>query len=276
MPDQSGLPENLHLPDILDVMQTAAEQASLAVLEVYRKDATVEWKTDGSPVTEADHRAEECILAALAPLGLPVLAEESVSAGRIPQLGHTWFVVDPLDGTKEFLARNGEFTVNIGLIHDNYPVAGIIIAPDLNKAYIGSALGAFSFEPGSNWRAGTPVTVSGDTPIRLATSRSHRNSKASKVGAALGTGSEIRIGSSLKLCLLADGQANLYPRLSPTCEWDIGAGQAILEAAGGSVLTLDGERLSYGKAGANFLNPWFVAASTRALAARAIGIAAAG
>lgn len=244
-------------------MIAAALAAGQAIMAVYRRPIVAQHKLDGSPVTEADRAAEAIILDHLANLGLPVLAEESAAAGRIPELGRRFFVVDPLDGTKEFLARNSEFTVNIALIEDGRPVAGVVTAPAGNRGWFGDAAGAFAFAISDDAEAGPPTRIGvGDTvPPRLVASRSHGHAALAELMRRVPVGPDVSVGSSLKFCMLAEGKAELYPRLTPTCEWDTAAGQAVLEAAGGSVLTLAGSPLGYGKRGDGFINPHFVAAN---------------
>lgn len=256
---------------LLDQMLAAAISASEAILEVYAREVVAEHKLDGSPVTEADARAEQIILERLRPTGLPVLAEESVSAGRIPSLGERFFVVDPLDGTREFLKRNGEFTVNIALCEGGRPRAGVVIAPVTGAAYWGSAEGAFGGTvEGGAIHGHNRITVDTEGPLRIVASRSHRHPAVSVLCEKMHVAADVSVGSSLKFGLLATGAAQLYPRFGPTCEWDTAAGQAVLEAAGGVVLNLDGTPLTCGHADRRFLNGPFVAAASDSLARTAI------
>jgi 3'(2'), 5'-bisphosphate nucleotidase len=252
------------------MMIEAAAAAATVICEVYERPHSSSAKADGSPVTEADGRAEEVILTHLAHTGIPVLAEESVSAGRIPTLGDRFFVVDPLDGTKEFLKRNGEFTVNIALCERDRPLAGVVLVPTTGAVYWGSPAGAFE----ATARDGAvsnrmPLAVDCSEPFKIVASRSHGHAALEGLMEAFGITDDVSVGSSLKFCLLANGAAQLYPRFTPTCEWDTAAGQAVLEAAGGVVLTLDGRPLAYGKEADGFLNPFFVAAASEALGLRA-------
>lgn len=256
---------------MLEPMLDAAIAAAEVISEIYERGTTASFKTDGSPVTEADARAESVIIQRLAHLGLPVLAEESVSAGRIPELGERFFVVDPLDGTKEFLKRNGEFTVNIALCEAGRPMMGVVLTPATGKTYWGGPNGAF----GGTLKDGVigdhhQIAVNSGGPLRIVASRSHGHPAIEALVAALGVVEDVSVGSSLKFGLLATGVAQLYPRFGPTCEWDTAAGQAVLEAAGGVVLKLDGTPLNCGHPGNKFLNPPFVAAASRQLADRAI------
>lgn len=248
----------------------AAIAAARVILEVYGRPITAVAKADGSPVTEADSAAEAIILDYLRPTGIPVLGEESVAAGIIPVLGDRYFVVDPLDGTKEFIKRNGEFTVNIALVEDGVPVMGVVLAPATGETFVGDARGAYFCSTLSGATAERrAISVGSGTPLRIVASRSHGHAALATLYETLEIESDMSVGSSLKFCLLARGDAQLYPRLTPTCEWDTAAGQAVLEAAGGAVVTLDGQRLAYGKGDLAFLNPYFVAASSVELARRA-------
>lgn len=240
-------------------------------MDVYSRDIRPDEKADGSPVTEADQKAEAVILAMLAETGLPVLAEESVAAGRIPDLGHRYFVVDPLDGTKEFLKRNGEFTVNIAYCEDGHPVSGVVLAPATGHIYWGGRDGAFAGEVRYGEIADRRILEVSHAPKpRIVASRSHGHAALAELCAALEVAEDVSVGSSLKFCLLASGEAQLYPRFTPTSEWDTAAGQAVLQAAGGVVLDLDGVPLTCGHPEQKFLNTWFVAASSRDLALAAL------
>ncbi len=256
----------LELSKILDLMSKAALAAGEIILDIYNKPISSTQKQDGSPVTIADKLAEKVILDILAKTNIPILAEESASEGNIPELGSQFFVVDPLDGTKEFIKKNGEFTVNIALVENGVPICGIITAPALKQGYIGSKNGAFSFSI-INGKAGsfTPIKSIDTGSINIVASRSHGNSLLDKLQEKIEVCENISVGSSLKFCLLASGKARLYPRFTPTCEWDTAAGQAVLEAAGGVVLTTDTKPLVYGKTDKNFLNPFFLAAGDEAL-----------
>jgi 3'(2'), 5'-bisphosphate nucleotidase len=249
---------------LLDLMLIAAREASAAIMDVYLGDFDAETKSDGSPVTLADQRAEDIILAHLAGTGIPVLAEESVSAGVVTALGERFFVVDPLDGTKEFLKRNGEFTVNIALVENGVPVLGVVLAPATGATFVGGPDGAFEI---SNRDERLPLHTTTDGPVKVVASRSHGHQALEGFCETFQVTDDVSVGSSLKFCLVARGEAQLYPRFTPTCEWDTAAGQAVLEAAGGAVLALDGTPLRYGKGGDN-LNPYFIAAASLELARR--------
>jgi len=267
-----------HDNPFLQVLLDAALAGARAVMATYETDFAVERKADDSPVSEADRQAEAAILTRLAAAlpDIPVVAEEAVAEGRIPSIGRRFLLVDPLDGTKEFISRNGEFTVNIGLIEDGAPIMGVVLAPALGLAYAGSEAGAWTGRIAegasgiADWR---PVRCreAGVSPVAVA-SRSHCNAATEDALARAGAGDRRSIGSSLKFCLLAEAQADFYPRLGPTMEWDTAAGDAVLRAAGGMVVTLDGAPLSYGKTGVagmrEFENPYFLAAGDPAIIAR--------
>ena len=229
-------------------------------MAVYRSDFATRRKDDASPVTEADERAEAHILAGLRKLApqFPIVAEEEVAAGRIPEVGRAFWLVDPLDGTKEFINHNDEFTVNIALVEDGAPTLGVVLAPALGRLFAGDvAGGGASVEDERGRRSIRCRTVPADG-LTVVASRSHGDATALDAFLAGRKVASIRgAGSSLKLCVIAAGEADLYPRLGRTMEWDIAAGHAVLAAAGGSVETLAGAPLRYGKAG--FENPHFVA-----------------
>ena len=236
-----------------------ARAAGAAIMAVYGTDFSVRDKSDASPVTEADVRAEALILAGLRELApdVPVVAEEAAAAGQIPLVGSRFWLVDPLDGTKEFIGRNGEFTVNIALVEGGVPVLGVVLAPALGRLYAG-ALGGGAFVEDDQRRR--PIRCRSVPPAGLTVvgSRSHGDEAAlSAFLAGRKVASVASAGSSLKLCMVAAGEADLYPRLGRTMEWDIAAGHAVLLAAGGGVADLSGAALTYGKPG--FENPHFVA-----------------
>jgi 3'(2'),5'-bisphosphate nucleotidase len=253
-------------PNLLPILIDAALAAGAEIERIYCEGCEVVEKEDGSPVTIADRNAEAIILERLAAAfpDIPVLAEEEAAAGRIPELGRLFFCVDPLDGTRGFVRRTGEFTVNIGLIEEGEAVAGVIYAPDSKRLYYGArgegafrALGGGEPEP----IRPRPRPASGLTAVG---SRSHAAHGTAEKGAHLGIAEFVASSSSLKFCLVADGTADLYPRHGTTAEWDTAAGQAILEAAGGRVMALDEEGKEtgprrYGKSERGFLNPPFIA-----------------
>jgi len=249
---------------LLDLMLDAARAASSAIMDVYLTDFEHVSKLDGSPVTIADHRAEVVIIEKLRGTGIPILAEESAAAGIVPLLGERFFVVDPLDGTKEFLKRNGEFTVNIALVEQGRPTLGVVLAPATGATFVGGPDGAFEI---TNRDELLPLHTSVQGPMKVVASRSHGHGALEGFCETFQVVDDVSVGSSLKFCLVAKGEAQLYPRFTPTSEWDTAAGQAVLEAAGGAVLCLDGSPLSYGKGGDN-LNPFFIAAASAELASR--------
>ena len=243
------------LPRVLEI----AELAGAVILEHYATGTAVKTKADASPVTAADEAGEAVILAALRDLtpDVPIVAEEAVAAGRIPDVGDAPFwLVDPLDGTKEFISGNGEFTVNIGLIEQRTPILGVVLAPARGLAWWGAAgLGAHRRENGTV----RPIQVR-PRPAKAAVavaSRSHREAATDAWLQAEGIEDTVSAGSSLKFCLVAEGRADVYPRFGPTMEWDTAAGDAVLRAAGGRVLTTDGEPFLYVKP--SFRNPGFIA-----------------
>jgi len=245
-----------------------AYDAGRLILKHYAQGAAVRRKADESPVTAADEEAEALILARLAQLapGVPVIAEEEVAAGRVPELGQRFFLVDPLDGTKEFLNRNDEFTVNIALIEDGKPICGVVLAPAKGRAFVGEGeSGAFEIPaPGDGalyLRAARRIAARKAPAgglIAIA-SRTHRDTMIDEYLARYPVAEVIAAGSSLKFALVAAGEADLYPCHGMTMEWDTAAGQAVLESAGGSVKTLDGAVLRYGKVEQGFANPHFIA-----------------
>ncbi|HWU25476.1 MAG TPA: 3'(2'),5'-bisphosphate nucleotidase CysQ [Rhizomicrobium sp.] len=246
-----------------------AWRAGEIILHHYADEAIVaRHKSDRSPVTEADEEAERFILQELARVApnIAVIAEEEAAAGRVPAIGSQFFLVDPLDGTKEFLNRNGEFTVNIAQIENGRPLRGTVFAPAKNRFFFGEkGIGAFEIaaQPGKrpDFASAKRIAVripAADGLVAVA-SRTHRDSKTDEYLARYPVKDFVTAGSSLKFCLLAAGEADIYPRHGTTMEWDTAAGQAVLEAAGGSVKTLDGRPFIYGKTDERFVNPFFVA-----------------
>ena len=256
------------LPQLVDI----ALHAGRTIMDVYDTEFVAGEKADGSAITEADDAAERVILAGLKALApdIPVLAEEAAARGDIPELGERFFLVDPLDGTREFVNRTGEFTVNIALIEKGAPVMGVVYAPALHRLWAGSqndSAWAAETEPdGSALRgdrteiAVRPVPVAG---LIAVASRSHRSAETEELLEKLGAQDFKPAGSSLKFCLVAEGEADVYPRLGRTMEWDTAAGQAVLTAAGGAVHAYeDGAEtgpLAYGKAERGYDNPYFIA-----------------
>ncbi len=244
---------------LVEPIAALAEDAGHAILEVYSTDFTVQSKEDASPVTQADLAAHRWIDAGLRSLtpDIPVISEEAGLADFEER--STWglyWIVDPLDGTREFVNRNDEFTVNIALIEDGVAILGVVHVPVFRRTYIGCrGLGAQRRDAGGE---AVPIRVaeSSGTPPRIVGSRSHRGKSLDAYLAALGEHDMVPMGSSLKFCVVAEGDADLYPRLGPTSEWDTAAAQAVVEQAGGSVVTLDGKPMKYNTK-ADILNPHF-------------------
>ena len=249
----------MFLPAISE-LEPIARAAGDAILTIYRQPFAVEYKQDESPLTAADQGAHEVIVQALARLtpDIPVLSEESDAETMQARLGWSrYWLVDPLDGTKEFVSRNGEFTVNIALIDHGRPVWGLVYAPVQDKLwYGGKEVGAWRVADGTHKAIQTRPHEAGQA-WRVVGSRNHLSQATLDYLAPLGEVELVSMGSSLKFCIIAEGGAELYPRLAPTCEWDTAAAQAVLEGAGGSVTQLDGTALAYNKP--DILNPWFVA-----------------
>ena len=248
--------------ELLEPVVRIARAAGEAIMQVYRTDFGVRGKADASPVTEADVRAEKLILEGLRALTpqLPIVAEEAVSAGHVPTVGSRFWLVDPLDGTKEFISRNGEFTVNIALVEAGVATLGVVLAPALRRLYAGT-LGSGAFTEDEAGRRAIRCRCVPAEGLTVVASRSHGDAAA--LDAFLNgrkVASLANAGSSLKLCMVAAAEADLYPRLGRTMEWDIAAGHAVLLAAGGSVADLRHAPLRYGKPG--FENPHFVASGT--------------
>lgn len=243
---------------LVEELAEAAREAGEAILEVVRRGFAVEAKSDSSPVTEADRAAELVILAALARAapGVPVIAEEQVAAGHIPAHDDCYFLVDPLDGTKEFIRGGSDYTVNIGLIENGAPRLGVVFAPASGRLHAG-CVGAGAWLDEGQGRRSIRTRERGEG-IAAVASKSHLNqATVDYLAAAVGACDFVSIGSSLKFCIVAEGEADIYPRLAPTSEWDTAAGHAVLLAAGGLVDGTDGSALRYGKAA--FLNRAFVA-----------------
>ena len=241
------------------VLEIAAE-AGRAIMAVYDDDFTVELKDDRTPLTEADRAAHEIIVERLGslPERLPVLSEESAETdiGSRREWERYW-LVDPLDGTKEFVKRNGEFTVNIALIDGHEPVLGVVVAPALGVAYAGE-VGRGAFKRRADVTSRVEVRRPAAEPLRVVGSRSHAAPELTAFLETLGPHVLKSMGSSLKICLVAEGEADLYPRLGPTSEWDTAAAQAVLISAGGSMMDLKGQPLAY-NARETLLNPHFLA-----------------
>ena len=242
----------------LQTLVGIAQAAGTVVMRHYEAGCDARIKADRSPVTDADEEAERLILAELARAfpGVPVVAEEAAAAGKVVQAGAHFFLVDPVDGTKEFVKRGGEFTVNIGEIIQGEPVAGVVLAPAIGRLFAGRA-GEGAFEISN----GVTRTISARAPasdgLVAVSSRSHPDPRTDALLKTLTIKGHTNAGSSLKFCLVAAGEADIYPRAGQTMEWDTGAGHAVLKAAGGTVTTWDGAPLTYGKP--EFRNGPFIA-----------------
>lgn len=246
---------------LLKSVEQLAVEAGAAIMQVYRREFAVELKADHSPLTEADKAAHVIIVRGLQALtpDVPVLSEEDTQRFEGANAEGFYWLVDPLDGTKEFIKRNDEFTVNIALIERGQPVLGVVVAPALSHTYVAaSGLGAFKIaEDGQYVAINTAPAPQVGQPWRVLGSRSHPDPRMSDWLAALGKHSVQPMGSSLKSCLIAEGRADVYPRFGPTSLWDTAAAQAIVEQAGGRVVTLEGKPLCYADP-AQVLNPDFV------------------
>ena len=252
---------------IAEIFAEIALEAAVTVMAVYAADSNARRKADGSPVCDADEAAEAIILQRLAARlpDFPVLAEEAASRGQSTVSQAAFILVDPVDGTREFLSHNGEFTINIGLIVDTVPVAGVVYAPALERLWIGGNTAS-----ACTVASGAPLPALADrrvihsrTPpepgLTALVSRSHADPATEAFLEKLPIAARVQAGSSLKFCQVAEGKADVYPRFGPTMEWDTAAGDAVLRAAGGIVLDGAGKQLRYGKAEAQFKNGSFVA-----------------
>jgi 3'(2'), 5'-bisphosphate nucleotidase len=258
----AGIPETDRLAE---AFADIAASAGAAIMAVYATDFAARPKSDASPVTEADHAAEAIITRDLALLlpGVPLVAEEA--GGHVPDIsGGTFLLVDPLDGTREFIARNGEFTVNIALLQACRPVCGVVYAPALGIAYLGGwRARRITLAPGGRFDPSAAIGIHARRPpddglVALA-SRSHRSVETEAWLAERGITQRVDAGSALKFGRLAEGAADVYPRLAPTMEWDTAAGEAVLRAAGGVVRGLDGADMPYGRVAEGFRNGHFIA-----------------
>lgn len=271
MPAHSDHDDRLSPRRLADALLPVALAAGRLQMRYFRSGAEVQTKSDKTPVTVADQESEALIfeaLAAIAP-GIPIVGEEATAAGQIPAIGDTFFLVDPLDGTREFIAGRGEFTVNIALIRNAAPVFGLVYAPAMGDLFVttGDSLAvrasakpdATAISLGALDARTVHVRRADPERVDVFASRSFASPDTAEFLARFSVSAYKSMGSSIKFCLIAAGEADLYPRVGPTCEWDTAAGQAILSAAGGKVTTFQGEMLRYGKSAERFRNPDFVA-----------------
>ena len=287
---QNLLPWN-NVIDEMKIAVQAAHEAGNVILEIYARDFEVEFKADDSPLTEADRAAHEIIVAQLASTPYPVLSEESKAIPfEVRKEWDRFWLVDPIDGTKEFIRKNGEFTVNIALIEQGRPILGVVLVPVTSVFYLGDDVGAFKAERGihytsldgllqsidSGCEALERISVSGTVSglLKMVASKSHCNEQTlafiAQAERVYGASERVSSGSSIKLCMVAEGVADFYPRVAPTCEWDTAAAQAVVDAAGGSVFIYNSEvdahqyvtsnksldKVAYNKA--DVLNPYFI------------------
>lgn len=250
----------MNYKDLIEPVVALATEAGEKILKVYATDFDVQSKDDESPLTQADLASQRTIAAGLAELtpDIPIISEEQgLPDFDVRKQWARYWLIDPLDGTREFVNRNGEFTVNIALIDDHRPVFGVVRVPVHGKTYIGcEGVGAERRIDGDE-RAAIRVVDKAASPARVVGSRSHRGKSLDAFLDALGDFDLVPMGSSLKFCVVAEGGADVYPRLGPTSEWDTAAAQAVVEQAGGSVVEIDGRPLAYNKK-EDILNPWFV------------------
>jgi 3'(2'), 5'-bisphosphate nucleotidase len=243
-----------------------ARRAGDEIMAVYRQDFSVTEKADASPLTQADLAAHRCIVGLLPGIesALPILSEESADIDwPVRQTWARYWLVDPLDGTREFIKKNDEFTVNIALIENGEPVLGVVYAPAIDWLLVGGRGLETRWFKGSE--QGVARVAKASSPLRVAASRSHRDERTQAYLDQIGAVDTIGLGSSLKFCRIATGEVDLYPRFGPTSEWDTAAAQAVLEAAGGGVFTLDGQPLRYNHK-ESLLNPHFIAVGDRGIA----------
>lgn len=246
--------------ELLEALKDLMWKAGEAILEVYHsEDFGTEVKGDNSPVTKADLAAHNVLVAGLAQLTpeIPVVSEEDADSLAVPRSSSVYWLIDPLDGTKEFIKRNGEFTCNLALIEAGKPTYGFVGVPAVDELYVGGQGQGATRQS----REGAPQSIAhspAEGVVRVVASKSHLNEETQAFIDGLGANVElVQAGSSLKFLKIATGDADIYPRLAPTCEWDTAAAQAVLEGAGGSVTQASGAPMEYGKL--EILNPHFIA-----------------
>jgi 3'(2'), 5'-bisphosphate nucleotidase len=257
--------------ELIPAVVAASQNAGAAIMEIYKSGPEVRYKEDKSPVTDADQASEDIILEFLSRAApeIPVIAEEQAASGRLPAIDKLFFLIDPLDGTKEFLKQNGEFTINIALVDGAIPIFGLVFAPDKSDCYVTlTPKNAVRFplcpsRSPSPWRDLEFEPLTGERakgrPLTAIVSRSHLRPEAQAFLEGMPQAERMVMGSSLKFGVLARGDADVYPRFGPTSEWDTAAGHALLNATGGCVLAESGKTLRYGKRERKFANPGFVA-----------------
>jgi len=240
--------------DYYDDIKSCLEECGSKILDIYDDfNQSISYKSDNSPLTEADIVSHRLIGSCLKSISsLPIISEES---NKLHTTNSKYWLVDPLDGTKEFIKKNGEFTINIALIEDRYPTLGYVYSPIKKTLYVGG-FNKSSFKISASNINELSVSLQSN-PVRIVASRSHLNEETQKFISQFKNYELLQAGSSIKLCMIADGSADIYPRLAPTSEWDTAAAQAVVEGAGGSVKDLNGNRLIYQKE--NIINPFFIA-----------------
>ena len=250
----------MNLNELIDPIEALCREAGAAILDVYETDFDVEHKADDSPLTRADLNSHRILAAGLNQLlpDLPTISEES----GLPDFAErgSWsryWLIDPLDGTKEFVNRNGEFTVNVALIDNHRPLLGVVYVPVTGVCYVGCDGVGSEKRDADGQRQPIGVAIESSSPVRIVGSRSHRGASLNAFLEQLGEYELIPVGSSLKFCQVAEGSADIYPRLGPTSEWDTAAAQAVVEQAGGRVVEIDGKPLKYNKKD-DILNPHFL------------------
>ena len=251
------------LDDLAAAFAQLASDAGRVVMEVYATDFEVRTKSDTSPVSEADERAEALLVPGVQALlpGVPVVAEEAVSGGGLPELAGEFLLIDPVDGTREFVSRNGDFTVNVALVRDGVPVAGVVYAPAKERLFVGgTSASTGSLHAGDRVPDLQPMRTRPypDAGLVAVASRSHLDDRTKAFLDRLSLTDRRSAGSSLKFCLVAAGEADVYPRFGPTMEWDTAAGDAVLRAAGGTVVDEHGAVFRYGKLDQGLRNGPFV------------------
>jgi len=251
-----------------------AQEAGSAILKIYNSDFDYKLKKDLSPITEADNISHKIIMERLKILTpkIPIISEEN---SEIPyEIRSRWkkyWLVDPLDGTKEFIKKNGDFTVNIALIHNNTPIFGVIYIPVKNETYWGSKINGSFYSNSNNNIKQIHVSKDNNNPIRLVTSRSHPSEMLNQLLEKIVDYEILKVGSSIKFCYVASGQAECYPRFGPTSEWDTAAGEAIVSFAGGDVITSAGDSINY-NAKEDYLNPNFIVSNGKIISERILSL----